>query len=277
MAPETIGLIAGAGQFPLLFARAARARGIRVAAVAIKGETPPELEQEVPSITWVRLGKLGKLLKAFHGAGVRRAVMCGGVEKTRLFTDVRPDFKALAMMKKMRHLADDGILRTLAEVLAEEGIEILPSHVLLPELLAREGVYTKRGPTRDEERDAELGWSLAYRMGRLDIGQCLVVKERVVTAVEAVEGTDACIQRGAELARGRAVVIKRCKPGQDQRFDLPSVGAGTVEAMAASGASCLVIEAGLTLVFDREEMVRAADGAGICVMAWTGKEAVDES
>jgi len=277
MEPEPIGLIAGTGQFPLLWARAARARGLKVVAVAIKGETFAQLEDEVAEITWVQLGKLGKLIKAFKRAGVTRAVMCGGVKKTRMFTDVRPDLKALSLIGKLRHLADDGILRTLSRVLEDEGIIILPSHELVPELLAEPGLYTRRGPRPEERADAELGWRLAGEMGRLDIGQCLVLRDRVVVAVEAVEGTDACIRRGGELARGRAVVVKRCKPGQDQRFDLPSVGAGTVEVMSQSGAECLVIEADKTLVFDREAMVQAADAAGICIMAWTGREVQDES
>ena len=271
-AERTIGLIAGRGQFPLLFARAARARGYRVVAVAHRGETLPELEGEVDRITWIRLGQLGALIKGLKRHGARRAVMCGGVRKTRMFRDVRPDWKAARLLTRLRHLADDGILRTLTEVLAEEGIQVLPSHELVPELLAGEGVYTRRGPDRREREDAELGWRLAAELGRLDIGQCLVVREKVVLAVEAVEGTDACIRRAGELAaRGGLVVVKRCKPIQDLRFDLPAVGADTVSVMAEAGGGCLVIEAGRTLVFDRAEMVRRAEAAGICVMAWRGE------
>lgn len=271
-AERTIGLIAGRGQFPLLFARAARARGYRVVAVAHRDETLPELEGEVDQITWIRLGQLGALIKGLKRYGARRAVMCGGVRKTRMFRDVRPDWKAARLLTRLRHLADDGILRTLADVLAEEGIQVLPSHELVPELLAQEGVYTRRGPDRREREDAELGWRLAAELGRLDIGQCLVVREKVVLAVEAAEGTDACIRRAGELAaRGGLVVVKRCKPIQDLRFDLPAVGADTVSVMAEAGGSCLVIEAGRTLVFDRAEMVRRAEAAGICVMAWSGE------
>jgi hypothetical protein len=271
-AERTIGLIAGRGQFPLLFARAARARGYRVVAVAHRDETLPELEGEVDQITWIRLGQLGALIKGLKRYGARRAVMCGGVRKTRMFRDVRPDWKAARLLTRLRHLADDGILRTLADVLAEEGIQVLPSHELVPELLAQEGVYTRRGPDRREREDAELGWRLAAELGRLDIGQCLVVREKVVLAVEAAEGTDACIRRAGELAaRGGLVVVKRCKPIQDLRFDLPAVGADTVSVMAEAGGSCLVIEAGRTLVFDRAEMVWRAEAAGICVMAWSGE------
>ena len=267
MSQETIGIIAGTSQFPLLFAKAAKAKGFRVVAVAHKGETFPELEQEVDQLTWVQVGQLGKLIKALRKEGVRQAVMCGGVEKTRMFVDVRPDIKALSLIGRIRHLADDGILRTLCEVLEEEGISILPSHQLVPELLAPEGVYTKRGPSKDEEADAEVGWSLAAELGKLDIGQCVVVKGRVVVAVEAIEGTDACIKRGGELAGKGAVVVKRCKPTQDQRFDLPAVGEQTVRTMAQAGASCLVIEAGRTLAFDRQGMVELAEEKGMCLMA----------
>lgn len=266
MARRTIGLIAGKSQFPLLFARSARAQGYRVVAVAFKGETLPALEQEVDSLTWVQLGQLGKLLKAFTSQGVTQAAMCGGVTKPRMF-DLKPDFKALGLIKKIRHMADDGILRTFADYLGEQGIEILPSHELVPELLAKPGLYTKRKPSEQEREDMEVGWQVAAELGKLDIGQCVVVRGRAVVAVEAMEGTDQCIRRGGELAGGQgAVVIKRCKPGQDRRFDLPSVGTDTVAVMAAAGASSLLVEAERTLFFDLEQAVKLADASGICIM-----------
>ncbi len=266
MARRTIGLIAGKSQFPLLFARSARAQGYTVVAVAFKGETLPALEREVDSLTWVQLGQLGKLLKAFKSQGVSQAAMCGGVTKPRMF-DLKPDLKALGLIKKIRHMADDGILRTFANYLGEQGIEILPSHELVPELLARPGLYTARAPDEQEQEDIAVGWQVAGELGRLDIGQCVVVRGRAVVAVEAMEGTDQCIRRGGELAGGEgAVVIKRCKPTQDRRFDLPSVGADTVAVMAAAGASCLVVEAGRTLFFDPEQAVRLAESSGICIL-----------
>ena len=272
MAGRTIGLIAGKSQFPILFARAARAQGHRVVAVAFRGETLPELEQEVDSLTWVQLGQLGKLLKALKEGGARQAVMAGGVTKPRMF-DLRPDLKALGLIKKIRHMADDGILRTFAEYLNEQGIEILPSHVLVPELLANEGLYTKRGPTEEEKEDIVVGWKVAGELGRLDIGQCVVTRGKAVVAVEAMEGTDACIRRGGELAGGQgAVVVKRCKPNQDTRFDLPSVGADTMEVMAQAGASCLVVEAWRTLFFDPGEAVKRAEAAGICILGRAAEE-----
>lgn len=274
MPTRTIGLIAGASQFPLLFARAARAQGWRVVAVAHEGETLPELAAEVDEITWVHLGQLGKLIKALKKGGASQAVMCGGVTKTRMFKDVKPDLKALTLVGKLRHMADDGILRTLAGVLAEEGVTILPSHELVPELLAAPGPYTRRRLDEDELASARVGWKVAGELGRLDIGQAVVIKGRAVVAVEAIEGTDACIRRGGDLASGQAVVVKRCKPSQDRRFDLPSVGAGTVETMIQAGCSALVIEAASTLVFDREDMIRRAERAGISIAAWTEEDAV---
>jgi hypothetical protein len=169
-------------------------------------------------------------------------------------------------------MSDDGILRTLAEVLRDEGITILPSHELVPELVAGQGVYTRRGPDAGEKADAEMGWQVAGALGSLDIGQSVVVQGRAVLAVEAIEGTDACIRRGGALSGGRAVVVKRCKPSQDRRFDLPSVGVGTVRSMADSGCSCLIVEAGATLVFDRAQMVAEAEAAGICLAAWSREE-----
>ncbi len=273
MADKTIGIIAGTSQFPLLFAKAAKKRGLRVVAVAHKGETFPELEAEVDEITWIQLGQVGKLLKAFRKAGVNQAVMCGGVTKTRMFKDVRPDMKALALINRIRHMADDGILRTLADYLSDEGVKVIASHDMVPELLAQEGVYTRRKPDSDEQQSAEVGWQVCAQMGCLDIGQCVVVRDRAVVAVEAIEGTDACIARGGELARGKAVVVKRCKPIQDMRFDLPSVGLRTIEVMKQSGCSCLLIEAEKTLIFDKDLMIDLADKSGICVMAWaTGDE-----
>ncbi|ADK85469.1 protein of unknown function DUF1009 [Desulfarculus baarsii DSM 2075] len=269
MSRQAIGLIAGSNQFPILFAKAARAKGLRVVAVAHLGETVPELAAEVDEITWIHLGQLGKLLKAFRKAGVTRAVMCGGVTKTRIFSDVRPDLRALFLLRHLRHMADDGILRTVAQYMADQGVTIMASHELLPELLADGALHSRRGPSVDELDDARVGWTVAEQLGRLDIGQCVVVRGKAVVAVEAIEGTDACIARGGKLAGEKAVVVKRCKPTQDLRFDLPSVGRRTVEVMAESGCSCLVVESGKTLVFDREPMLSLADEKGICVMAWT--------
>ncbi len=265
-----IGLIAGNGQFPLIFARAARSRGLSVYAVAHIGETVEELARQVDAIQWLHVGQIKKLIRFFKRNGVRVAAMIGGIRKTRMFTDVRPDTKAIALFAAMRHTHDDGILRAFAEVLEKSGIRVLPSTELVPELLAQEGCWTRRRPSRAERADIELGWKLAKEVGRLGIGQCVVMGGGSVLAVEAIDGTDATIARGAGLGRGNAVVVKICKPNQDLRFDIPAVGVETVETMAAHGATALAVEAGRTVVFDREKMVAAADGAGIAIVALKG-------
>ncbi len=263
---EWIGLIAGNGRFPLLFAENARERGYRVSAVALNGETDPALEQAVDRIHWVALGQLGRLIKAFKHDGVRQAVMVGGVKKTHLFSDIRPDLRSLALLRRMTVRKDDALLRAIAAELEDEGIKIRESTFGLEELLVGKGTLTKRGPTRSEWKDIEFGWEMAETVGRLDIGQCVVVKDRVVVAVEAVEGSDEAIRRGGTLARGGAVVVKRFKPQQDRRFDLPAVGLETIRVMAASGAAVLALESGRAVFLDRKEAVEAADRAGIAIV-----------
>ena len=263
---EWIGLIAGNGRFPLLFAENARRLGYRVSAVALNGEADPALERVVNRIHWVALGQLGRLIKAFKHDGVRQAVMIGGVKKTHLFSDIRPDLRSLALLRRVSVRKDDALLRAIAAELEDEGIRIRESTFGLDGLLVEEGTLTRRGPTRKEWRDIEFGWEMAGAVGRLDIGQCVVVKDRVVVAVEAVEGSDEAIRRGGKLARSGAVVVKRFKPHQDRRFDLPAVGPGTIEAMAESGAAVLAVEAGKAVFLDREEAIASADQAGIAVV-----------
>ena len=263
---EWIGLIAGNGRFPLLFADNARRLGYRVSAVALTGEADPLLEQCVDRIHWVALGQLGRLIKAFKQDGVRQAVMAGGGKKTHLFSDIRPDLRSLALLRRVTLPKDDLLLRALADELETEGIRIRESTFGLDGLLVEEGRLTRRGPTRREWRDIEFGWEAARAVGVLDIGQCVVVKDRVVVAVEAVEGTDETIRRGGKLARAGAVVVKRFKPQQDARFDLPAVGPGTIASMSACGAVVLALEAGKALFLDREEAIAAADQAGIAIV-----------
>lgn len=262
-----IGLIAGGGQFPILFAKAAAARGCGVWAAALIGEADPALAQLVTAIEWVRLGQVGKLIRFFTQNAIGQAVMLGAVTKTRLFTDVRPDFKALALVSRMAHTHDDGILRAFAATLEKEGIRIQPSTLLLPELLAPAGCWTKRKPNAAEKADLDLGWRIAKQIGALDIGQCVVVGGGSVLAVEAIDGTDATIRRGAGLGRGHAVVVKVCKPNQDLRFDMPAVGTQTIATMTAAGATALMIEAQKAVVFDRDEMIRLAETAKISIVA----------
>lgn len=264
---DKIGLIAGSGQFPLLFARAARQKGLQVHAAAYKEEADPMLAQHVASLEWFYVGQIKKLIKYFHRHQITQAVMLGAISKPRMFTRVRPDTKAIALLAGMRHTHDDALLRGFADILKEEGIKIKPSTFLLPEILAPPGVWTRRKPSREERKDIELGWSIAKAIGSLDIGQCIVLGNGSVLAVEAIEGTDAAIARGGQLGRGQAVVVKVCKPQQDMRFDIPAVGLKTIETMHAVNAKTLAIEAGKAVVFDRQSMIDLADKYRISIVA----------
>jgi hypothetical protein len=261
-----IGLIAGGGQFPLLFAEAARAKGRRVVAMAHVHETSLELEQKADVVYWVKLGQLGKIIKKFHQEGVRETVFAGTITKTRIFRDILPDFKGLALWNKIDIHQDDAILRAVAAALEEEGIDVLPSTCFLDHLFFPQGLLTRKKPSSEQWEDIRFGWKIAREIGRLDIGQCVVVRDRSVLAVEAIEGTDAAIRRGGELGRSGAVVVKLKKPGQDFRFDLPATGVQTIETIAAVKGSVLAVEAGQSLLFDRTTMVGAADAAGLVVV-----------
>ncbi len=267
MTDQRIGLIAGNGQFPLIFSRAARDRGIAVYAVAYVNEADPVLARHVEKVEWLHLGQLRRLIRFFRQNGVGEAVMMGGVKKTRMFTDVKPDTKAISLIAGLRHTHDDGLLSAFAGVLEKEGIRVRPATFLLPDLLAPPGCWTKRKPSRAQQADIDLGLRMGREIGRLDIGQCIVVGGGSVLAVEAVEGTDATILRGGELGNGEAVVVKICKPNQDTRFDVPAIGAGTIRTMIRARAGVLAVEAGKAVVFDRREMIDLADEAGISIVS----------
>ncbi len=269
---ERIGLIAGNGRFPIIFADNARKLGYHVSAVAHEGETEPELAGHVDRIHWIKIGQLNKLIKAFKEDGVHQAVMLGGIKKTHVFTTLRPDFRTLALATRLALWKDDDILRELAKELEREGIVICESTFGLEGILVEEGTLTARAPSEKEWEDIRYGWEVAHEIGRLDIGQCVVVKDRVVVAVEAVEGTDGAIKRGGDLAKEGAVVVKRSKPQQDLRFDLPAVGPRTIEVMASVKASVLAIEAGRTILLDREIMLDKARFARIAIVGITTLE-----
>jgi UDP-2,3-diacylglucosamine hydrolase len=266
IADGRIGVIAGNGRFPIIFADNARKMGLQVYAVAHEGETEPELEQHVDRIHWVKIGQLNKLINAFKTDGVRNVVMLGGIKKTHVYSHARPDFRVLALATKLVLWKDDDILRALAAELEKDGITICESTFGLKGILVEEGTLTSRQPTKKEWVDIRYGWDVAKETGRLDIGQCVVIKDRVVVAVEAVEGTDEAIKRGGELAKDGAVVVKRSKPQQDLRFDLPAVGPRTIEIMQSVKASVLAVEAGRSVMLDREVLLRTAEGAGITVV-----------
>ncbi|MBM4285749.1 MAG: LpxI family protein [Deltaproteobacteria bacterium] len=262
---EKIGLLAGKGQFPLMCAAAARQRGFTVVAVAHHAETDPALAQVADEIHWVYVGQLGKIIRIFQKAGVRQAFMAGGINRGRLFKQFRPDFKALKLIAQVGVGRDDQVLRAVAAEMERDGIVIVPATLFLDHLMAPQGRLTRRRPNNMEMRDVNYGFRVAKEVGRLDIGQCVVLRHGVVTALEAIDGTDETIRRGGLLAGPGAVVVKVCKPQQDLRFDLPAVGRGTIEVMREVEAGVLAIEAGKTLVFDRQDLAAQADQAGIAV------------
>lgn len=263
---ERIGLIAGSGQFPAVFAEAAKRKGLKVYAVAHVGETDRSLESLVEATEWVKIGQVKRLISFLKKNDVRDAVMVGAITKTKMFSEVMPDLRALKVLATMDHTQDDGLLRAFAGELEKEGITVRASTFLLPELLAAKGCWTRRRPTKSEMADILFGWGIVKEIGRLDIGQSVVVRDGSVMAVEAIEGTDAAIRRGGKLAKAKAVVVKASKPNQDMRFDVPAVGLKTIQTMIDVGASVLAVEAGKTVAFDAEEMVAMADQNGIAIV-----------
>jgi DUF1009 family protein len=262
---DTIGLIAGGGGFPLLFAESARRAGHRVVAAAHVNSTDKALERAVDACTWVKLGQFGKIVEALKAGGATRTVLLGAVTKKRFFIDLLPDAIGLELLARVAVRSDDNLLRGVASILEERGMPVMDPTPFLSGALAPEGVLGREEPTQEEWADARYGMELARSIGRLDLGQTVVIKDRCAVAVEALEGTDACIRRGGELS-SRPVVAKAVKPQQDRRFDLPAVGPRTITVMAEAGCRVLAVEAGGTLVMDRPELVRLADKARIAVV-----------
>lgn len=275
--PEPIGLIAGNGRFPLLFAREARTRGHRIVAVAHRGETMESIEEEVDEVTWVRVGQLGRMIKAFRAGGVRRAVMAGGIDKVRSLTQVRPDLRGMLFLRRALTSGgqgDDALLRALAAELEGEGITVVSSTTFLEHMIAPAGRIAGPKPSSQALADIRTGCRVLEALGDVDVGQSVVVERGVVLAVEAVEGTDETIRRAGRLGRGSTVVVKTSKQAQDMRFDVPAVGPVTIATMAASGATLLAVEAGATLLLDRDQLLDAAVHAGIGVVGCTRSGAV---
>ncbi|MBN2418281.1 MAG: UDP-2,3-diacylglucosamine diphosphatase LpxI [Deltaproteobacteria bacterium] len=264
---DNIGIIAGGGQFPMIVADAAKKQGLHVTAVAFEGEADQALSHKVDELVWIKLGQLGKLIKAFKKRNVAKALMAGTITKSKMFGNIQPDLKGLAFLSKFALFHDDNILRALAGELYDEGIEIVSSTIYLPDLLAPEGCLTKRKPGKEEKRDIEIGWKMAKELGRLDIGQCVVIRDKTVLALEAIDGTNATILRGGKIAGEKAVVVKVSKPDQDLRFDVPSVGLETIRSMVEVKAGVLAVEAGKTLIFDRDKMVSLANENKISIIS----------
>ncbi len=270
--PEKIGIIAGGGQFPLLFIEAAKKAGRNVCVIAHKNETDERVANSADAHCWVKLGQLGKIISFFKKEGVAETVFLGTITKTRIFHDIMPDLKALTLWNKIDIKQDDAILRAIAGALEEEGIQVLESTLYLRNLLFPRGTLTKKKLSREQLKDVEFGWKNARAIGAMDIGQTVVVRECSVVAVEAIEGTDAAIKRGGTLAKEGAVVVKVRKPGQDFRFDLPATGIQTIRSIAEVKGKVLAVEAGQSLIFDREAMLEEADKAGIVVVGVTELE-----
>ncbi|MFV1994451.1 MAG: LpxI family protein [Verrucomicrobiales bacterium] len=264
---KSIGIIAGNGAYPGIFARAARGAGVEhLAAVAFVGETDPSLEAEVDSLDWMRVGQLGKMIKFFKGEGIEKAVMTGQISPGNLF-ELRPDLRTLAMLGKLKERNAESIFSAIADEMSKEGIALIAATTFLDDLLPAPGHVCGPPLATKRQGDADFGFRIAKEMSRLDIGQTVVVKEGTVLAVEAFEGTNEALARGGRLGKGGAAMVKVSKPEQDLRFDVPVVGPVTVEAAAEAGVDLIVVEAGKTLLLEREKIFALCDKHKVTVVA----------
>jgi UDP-2,3-diacylglucosamine hydrolase len=275
---KRIGLIAGNGRFPLLVLDAARAQGLEVVVAAIKEEASPEIEAHgATAVHWLSLGELSKLIEAFQSAGVQRAIMAGQVKHKQIFSSIRPDWRLAKLLLSLGTRNTDSLLGAVAKVLADEGIVLENSTLLLEPLLAKAGVLTRRAPSDVERQNVIYGRSVARQLGEFDIGQTVVIAESACVAVEAMEGTDATIERAGRVMASldadastlsRALtVVKIAKPKQDMRFDVPVIGVKTIETMKVSGATCLALDAGKCLLLDGDAVIQKADEFDIAIVS----------
>jgi len=263
------GLIAGNGDFPFLVLEGARSRGIEMAVIAIREEASPALDRAAKRIHWVSLGELSRTIELLHQEGVERAVMAGQVKHNKIFSSIRPDWKLAKLLFSLPAKNTDSLIGAVARVLEEEGIQLVDSTRFLGPLLPAAGVLTRRAPDESEAADIAYGRNVARQIAGLDLGQTVVVRDRACVAVEAMEGTDETIERAARITGGqRLVVIKVSKPNQDMRFDVPVIGVQTIGVMRRSHATALAIDAGRTLLFDRDALILAADDASIAIEAF---------
>jgi DUF1009 family protein len=273
------GLIAGNGRFPFMVVEGARRAGVSLSVAAIREETDPEIEKQVESVIWVGVGQLGKMIRFFKGEGVEKAIMAGQVKHVQIFSRAIPDARMLKVLLKLPRRNTDSLIGAIANELAGEGIDLIDSTFFLRDNLPAAGVLTRREPSSAEQSDIDYGLDVAANIAHLDLGQTIVVRGKACVAIEAMEGTDATIQRAGHLMRGHKgtdktilssgplTVLKLSKPNQDMRFDVPVVGVPTLETMREAGATCLCISAGKTLMFDREEMISLADKHKIAIVA----------
>jgi DUF1009 family protein len=269
---KPLGIIAGNGQFPLLLAEEAKKQGRPVVAIAIQEETDPQLQSLADRFHWVALGQIKKTLALFRQEGVEEAVMAGQVKHTQLFRRLRLDTTAIRLLATLKDKKTDTILGAVAEEFSKSGIRLLPSTTYLQHLLAPEGPVTSLRPTGDQKKDIEFGFKTAKAIAGLDLGQTVCVKDQAVLAVEAMEGTDACIRRAGTLCNGGFTVAKVAKPRQDVRFDVPVIGLKTLHSLREAGASVLAVEAGKTLFFDRDAFVKGAEEGGVSIYGYRVRE-----
>lgn len=263
-----VGLIAGNGRFPFLVLEAARSQGIEMVVAAVKEETDPEIDQHAKTVHWLNLGQLGKLIKTFKSEGITTAIMAGQVKHKQIFSSGIPDFKMLQLLASLATKNTDSLIGAVARVLEQEGIHLMESTAFLRPLLPDPGVLTSRSPSEEEKRDLDYGYALARELGRLDVGQSVAVADAACVALEAMEGTDAIMERAAALVNGRSLrIVKLAKPKQDLRFDVPAIGLRTVDTMVRCGVTAMAIEARKTLMIDRAELIARADEANIAIVA----------
>jgi len=265
--PETLGIIAGNGVYPQLVADAARKAGVKkIVAAAFTDETDPILEKHVDVLEWMRVGQLSRLLKFFREEEIHHAIMAGQIAPKNLF-DLRPDLKALVLLGKLKQRNAESIFAAIADELAKIDVDLLPATTFLEDSLARPGLIAGMKLSSRQQQDVELGWNVAKEIARLDIGQTIVIKNGTIIAVEALEGTNAAIKRGGMLAREGAVMIKVSKPNQDMRFDVPVIGVETVRIAAESGVRVIAVEAGKTLLLERDAIIALANSSNMSVVA----------
>jgi DUF1009 family protein len=265
---KKIGLIAGKSRYPIILAEEARKQGYFLVCAGIKGEAPPEIEKAVAEFYWLEVGELEKLINIFKGANIKQAIMAGGISKRLLFKkDLYLDKSMQEIFKTIKDNRDISILSAFARLLKKEGIELMDAASFLPDLFPEKGCLSRRSPDAQEWEDIRFGWDIAKELSRLDIGMTVVVRNKTVLALEAIEGTDEAVKRGALLGNRDCIVVKVSRPDQDARFDLPVVGFSTIETMKNSGARVLAIEARQVLFIDRDESVEEANKAGIAIVA----------
>ncbi|MDY0131416.1 MAG: UDP-2,3-diacylglucosamine diphosphatase LpxI [Desulforegulaceae bacterium] len=263
---KKIGLIAGNGDFPLAFLKKAKKEGLDVFVAGFKNEASPEIEQVADKFIWIYVGQIKKIINFFKKNLVDEVVLLGGVKKTRLFFDVRPDILALKAVAKLKTTHDDNVLRAFSSIMENHGIKVCSSSKLVPEFLSKRGLWTKKNPSKEDLNDIKLGYEAAKAIGFLDIGQTVVVSGGSIVAVEAVEGTDEAIKRGGTLSHGGGVVVKTSKPNQDLRLDIPAIGPETIIQMKKFGLDVLAVEAEKTNVINLDELISLADENKISVL-----------